>query len=368
MAEKYAESARKLDSYNPHAFVNSGVCEMMRERYDIAKFMFNNALEIDASLFEALYNMGGFFILNQRSTIYTMFLYFKIGLIYKKTRDFEEALNYFHKLNANLGHQQHPEIIFQIGNVYEMMGDVSAALEWYHQLLGIVQSDAGVLKKVGELYEAKGERQQAFHYHLESYRLYPSDVSIVNWIGSHFIELQIAEKAISFFEKAVLNNPNDSYFLLRVAGSYRKINSQKSLQLFQQIHEKFPENIDCLRALIHLTHSQGMNELHDVYTDKLEKLEKQKEVRQRINSAIRPGTSVISRMSGGSGKSSAGGGIEHSMNNNYANSPNNINSPIDYTYSDPLEADIGQKRPMTSGRRIVENYSDEEIDDELLPI
>lgn len=57
-AEKYAESARKLDSYNPHALVNSGVCEMMKEKYDIAKFMFNNALEIDATLFEALYNMG----------------------------------------------------------------------------------------------------------------------------------------------------------------------------------------------------------------------------------------------------------------------------------------------------------------------
>lgn len=69
-AEKYAETARKMDSYNPHAFVNSGVCEMMREKFDVAKFMFNNALEIDATLFEAIYNMGeldnfprfGFFI------------------------------------------------------------------------------------------------------------------------------------------------------------------------------------------------------------------------------------------------------------------------------------------------------------------
>jgi intraflagellar transport protein 88 len=293
------------------------------------------------------------------------------GLIYKKTGDYEEALNYFHKLNANLGHQQHPEIIFQIGNSYELMGDVSAALEWYHQLLGIVQSDAGILKKVGELYEMKGERQQAFHYHLESYRLYPSDVGIVNWIGSHFIELQIAEKAISFFEKAVLNNPNDSYFLLRVAGSYRKINSQKSMQLFQQIHEKFPENVDCLRALIHLTHTQGMHELHDAYADKLEKIEKQREVRQRISSAIRPNTSLHSRLSG-SGKSSGSshhGVAEHSTppTANYANSPN-INSPIDYSYSDPLEADAVNKRPMTSGRRIVESYSDDEIDDELLPM
>lgn len=288
--------------------------------------------------------------------------------------EFDEALNYFHKLNANLG-QQHPEIIFQIGSVYELMGDYSAALEWYHQLLGIVQTDAGVLRKVGELYEMKKERQQAFHYHLESYRLYPSDFSVVNWIGSHFIELQIAEKAISFFEKAVLNNPNDSYFLLRVAGSYRKINAQKSMQLFQQIHEKFPENVDCLRALIHLTHSQGLNEQHDVYVDKLEKLEKQNEVRNRINSA-RPGTSSYnaSRLSG-SGKSSANGNGEHhpitssynATNNNYTTSPN-INSPVDYSYSDPLQADNYQKRPFTSGRRIVESYSDEEIDDELLPM
>lgn len=32
---------------------------MMREKFDVAKFMFANALEIDATLFEAVYNMGG---------------------------------------------------------------------------------------------------------------------------------------------------------------------------------------------------------------------------------------------------------------------------------------------------------------------
>lgn len=156
-AEKYAESARKLDSYNPAAFVNSGVCELVKEKYDVAKFMFSNALEIDATLFEALYNMG---------------------LLCKKTGDYEDALSYFNKLAANLGHLQHPEVIYQIANTYEMMGDVNAALESYHQLLGIVQLDAGILKKVGELYEMKGDRQQAFHYHLESHRIYPIDFTV----------------------------------------------------------------------------------------------------------------------------------------------------------------------------------------------
>jgi hypothetical protein len=38
--------------------VNSGVVEMMKEKFDVAKFMFTNALEIDATLSEALYNNG----------------------------------------------------------------------------------------------------------------------------------------------------------------------------------------------------------------------------------------------------------------------------------------------------------------------
>jgi intraflagellar transport protein 88 len=292
------------------------------------------------------------------------------GLLHKKIGDYDEALNFFHKLNSKFNHQQHPEVLFQIGHVYELMGDTNAALEYYHQLLGIVQMDSGVLKKVGELYEMRNDRQQAFHYHLEAYRLYPVDFSVINWIGSHFIELQIAEKAISYFEKAVLNNPNDSYFLLRVAGCYRRIgNSQKSLQLFQQIHEKFPENTDCLRALIHLTQTQGLTELNEMYIEKLDKLEKQKEVRQRINSS-RPGTSSYNARiaSSNSGKSNGGASL-YSNNNNNEMSYNRNNSPVANSpdYSDPLEAE--PKRPYTSGiRKQVEVESDDEIDDDLLPM
>lgn len=58
IASKYAESARKLDSYNPAVFVNSGVCDLFKEEFDSAKLMFENALEIDPICFEALYNMG----------------------------------------------------------------------------------------------------------------------------------------------------------------------------------------------------------------------------------------------------------------------------------------------------------------------
>lgn len=163
-----------------------------------------------------------------------------------------------------------------------------------------------------------------------------------------------------------MNNPNDSYFLLRVAGCYRRIgNSQKSLQLFQKIHDKFPENTDCLRALIHLTQTQGLTELNETYNDSLEKIEKQKEVRQRINSS-RPGTSSYSaRMSAKSNNN-----IQTENNNRNTNSPP-FNSPINspFSYSDPLEPMAA--RPYTGMRRntVAERDSDDDINTEdLLPM
>lgn len=172
-----------------------------------------------------------------------------------------------------------------------MIKDTAAALEWYLQLLGIVQFDPSIYQKIGEVYEKDGDRQQAFHYHLEAHRVNPVDNPIINWIGSHYIELQVAEKAIAFYEKAALNNRDDPYFLLRVAGCYRRIgNPQRSIQLFQAINEQFPDNLDCIRALMHLTQSQGMDELFEKYSAEFQRVEKTKELRQRIGSS-RPGTS-----------------------------------------------------------------------------
>jgi hypothetical protein len=55
------------EAHNESLLSTDGVCEMMREKFDAAKFMFTNALEIDATLFEAIYNMGETMRLSTRS-------------------------------------------------------------------------------------------------------------------------------------------------------------------------------------------------------------------------------------------------------------------------------------------------------------
>lgn len=115
---------------------------------------------------------------------------------------------------------------------------------------------------------------------------------MIDWLGSHYIEMQVVERALVYFEKATLIQPNDPKWQMMVAGCHRRTgNLHKALTLYQDIHKKFPENVECLRFLIRLCTDLGMKELQD-YTYELRKIEKSKEVRDRVGSS-RPGTFLL---------------------------------------------------------------------------
>lgn len=107
-------------------------------------------------------------------------------------------------------------------------------------------------------------------------------------MGSYYIEMQVVEKALIYFEKAALMQPNEPKWQMMVAGCHRRSgNLQKALQLYQDIHRQFPENTECLRFLARLCSDLGMREAQE-YTLELKKLEKAKDVRERVASS-RPG-------------------------------------------------------------------------------
>ena len=197
----------KSDSYNPSAFVNLGNCHFNRGDLEKAKEFYSVALENDASCVEALYNLG---------------------LCNKKLALYEEALETFFKLQSIV--RNHHEIVYHIANTYEQMGDFDQATEvgenylrqiteivkmillcrqWYLQLLGLVPTDPGILQKVGTIFDNEGDKQQAYQYHYDSYKNFPSNLEVIDWLGSYFIEMQVAEKAIVYFERASLMQPDE---------------------------------------------------------------------------------------------------------------------------------------------------------------
>ncbi|KAI4898136.1 hypothetical protein NFI96_015397, partial [Prochilodus magdalenae] len=222
-ADRYADLAMNADRYNPAALINKGNTVFVKQDYEKAAEFYKEALRNDSSCTEALYNLG---------------------LTYKRLGRLEEALDCFLKLHAIL--RNSAQVMYQLANLFHV-----------------------VINK----------HEQA------SFRYFPSNIGVIEWLGAYYIDTQFCEKAIQYFERATLIQPNQVVWQLMVASCYRRSgNYQKALETYKDIHRKFPENVECLRFLVRLCTDMGLKEVQD-YATKLKKVEKMKEIReQRVKS------------------------------------------------------------------------------------
>lgn len=100
---------------------------------------------------------------------------------------------------------------------------------------------------------------------------------------------QVAEKALTYFERAVELAPDQPRWRLLVAACLRRTGQfHKALTEYQDIHKRFPENIECLKFLVRLCSDLGLKEAQ-TYANELKRAERAKELKERQGSA-RPGT------------------------------------------------------------------------------
>ena len=101
--------------------------------------------------------------------------------------------------------------------------------------------------------------------------------------------MQVSEKAIGYFERASLMQPDDVRWQLMIASCYRRSgNYHKALDTYKTIHRKFPDNIECLKFLVKICSDMGLKEAMD-YAQELKKAERAKDLRERASSS-RPGS------------------------------------------------------------------------------
>ncbi|XP_075752571.1 intraflagellar transport protein 88-like protein nompB [Rhipicephalus microplus] len=365
-ADKYADHAVQADRYNAAALVNKGNCCFVNNDLDRAVQYYREALTNEASCVEALYNQG---------------------LAYQKLGSLEEALDCFIKLRTIV--KTIPQAVYQIGRTYELQENMDEALEWYQQLVTLVPTDPNLLSKIGEIYDLQGEKQLAFQYQSDSYRYLPSNIDIIDWLGAYYIESQLYEKAIKYFEKAAIIQPSQVKWPLLVATCNKKSgNYQKALATYRSLHRRFPENVECLRLLVRLTNDLGLSESED-YAAKLKKAEKAKEMKEQrtSSSGSRSGSHRSSgRLSrDGSASSSTSVQSEPAMTKARASTPSGrarVKVPlveaeemyqasrgdIDASYEDPLGP--LKERPRTAAKtknQAENNFDNEELGDDMLP-
>ncbi|CAG08235.1 unnamed protein product [Tetraodon nigroviridis] len=316
------------------------------------------------------------------------------AVTYLRQKDFNQAvetLKTFEKKDTRAKSTAGTNLSFLY---FLLLEDPQRAIQWLMHIISVSPTDCSVLAKLGQLFDDEGDESQALHYYTESFRHFPCDISVIAWLGTYYFKKQYFEKAIKYFERATLIQPNEVEWRLRVAGCYRRSgNYHAALETYKETHGKFPEDIECLTFLVRLTNDMGLEEVQE-YANKLKKAEKMREVREQRMKSGREGSgrgwregsagSGVPRPesnqldpplgSGGdrshSGGSSKGERLGAKMRSLAASSePYESSAPkeLDAFYVDPLGPQM--ERPKTGAKKRLEDddFEDEVLGDDLLP-
>lgn len=259
LAEKHADAAVKADRYNAKALVNKGNCLFMAGDFNRAKEMYLEAVGVEANCVEALFNLG---LVNLRLNIIA------------------EANQAFEKLYTILPSAS--EALYHMGAIYDrstLPADLEQAAKTYELLLNKVPGDPNICVKLGQVYERLEDENAACHWYSESHRHFPVNLNVISWLGVWYVKREMYDQAIEFFSQASRVQPGEVKWRLMVSSCYRRLGDlQKSLELYIQIHEDFPDNIESLQYLEALCKDLGRP--FDEYSKKLDKLRRSVPVQQ----------------------------------------------------------------------------------------
>ena len=251
--EKYAEMSVEADRYNAKALVNRSNFFCIKGELERAKQRLNDSLAVEADNVEAIYNLG---------------------LVNKQLGLHEEALRVFKRLQTLIDSN---EVVYEIADLYELMGDPHA-MEWFLRLIGRVPTDPNILARLGMLCAKDGDESQAFHYYLEAYRYYQVNMDVISWLGAYFVKNEVYDKAMQFFERAFQIQPHEVKWQLMVASCHRRRGEYpQAKRMYEDIHRRYPENMECLRYLVHLCKDSGLVDEANDWFKRVKQLEKKLE-------------------------------------------------------------------------------------------
>jgi len=251
-AVKYADLAMRHNRYNAKALVNKGNCLFLKGELEHARALYQEAMGAEADCLEAVYNLA---------------------TVNKRLGDHVSALGLFEKLHQIIPHSI--EVIWQIADLFDLSSQPRMAIKWFKILSARVPTDPSVLSRLGNIYLKEDDESQAYHYHHESYRYYPVDMNVISWLGAYFVKNEMYEKAVEYFERAAQIQPAEVKWKLMVASCHRRSGDyQLAFEIYQRIHSDYPENVECLRYLVHICDDLGKKDQVHEYVVKLRKAER----------------------------------------------------------------------------------------------
>merc|ERR1719313_1716054 len=188
---------------------------------------------------------------------------YNLGVVNKRLGELPQALGLFEKLHAIIPNSV--EVMWQIADLFDQSSQSRSSIKWFKILNA----------RIGNIYLKEDDEAQAFHYHQESYRYFPVNMNVISWLGAYFVKNEMYEKAVAYFERAAQIQPQEVKWKLMVASCHRRSGDYAlAFEIYRAIHADFPDNIECLRYLVHICDDLGKKDQSHDYVVKLRAVER----------------------------------------------------------------------------------------------
>jgi intraflagellar transport protein 88 len=274
--------------------------------------------------------------------------------------------------------------MWQLGDVHEKLGNNAKAQEWFSLLVTSPkgrQTDPGVLARIANLFNKNGDETQAFHYNLEAHKYWPVDMNVITWLGIYYVKQEMYEAAMPFFDRAAQIEPKEVKWRLMVASCWRRMGDfSRALKVYEDIHQKHPNDIECVRYLITICKEMGLKYDHyAMHLRKLERIADQQMQQQQQHQATMSHPGATDGFAGYGGEDDMNGGMDlpgpgQSEQYDDASAGGNgiLSGPTElYEAADPeLKKKTGPKKRIAPKRQDDDDndWGNDELDDELLPM
>jgi intraflagellar transport protein 88 len=69
---------------------------------------------------------------------------------------------------------------------------------------------------------------------------------VISWLGAYYVDCEVYEQAIQFFERASVVQPSIAKWQLMIASCYRRFGAYpKALATYKKIHSVWPDDVEC---------------------------------------------------------------------------------------------------------------------------
>ena len=102
-----------------------------------------------------------------------------------------------------------------------------------------------------------------------------AQMNVISWLGAYFVKNEMYEKAVTYFERAAQIQPTEVKWKLMVASCHRRSGDYVlAFEIYRAIHADFPENVECLRYLVHICDDLGKKDQAHDFVVKLRAVER----------------------------------------------------------------------------------------------